>query len=179
MTDTLKPNKYYFGYGANRSKQRVTDILKTEPMGGYGAIIEKYALCYQILEQIPEPPHNLLRKVWGNKFRGYTIKPISKGLVAGVLWKLTEDQFQRFNEWECIGSWKKIISIPVIMFDGKLEQAYTEIVTNDQQIFEIVDGLYYENNLNPQGIQTVVNDEYRIKALQKVRAQLKKLEKIV
>lgn len=164
----------YFGCGANRSKKRITDILKSEPAGGYGAIIKKFALFYQVLDQVPEPPHDLLYKVWGSSFRSYTIKPVSAGLVAGVLWKLTTKQFNILKEWEFIGSWKKIISIPVVKFDGQFEQAYTEIVQDDQQIFEMVDGLNYEDNLNPLGMQTAPNDEYRIKEIQKIRAQLKK-----
>jgi hypothetical protein len=157
-----------------RSKQRITDILLSTPAGGFGAVLEKYVLCYQTLDQLPEPPRELIRSAWGNNFRGYTVKPASQGLVAGVLWKLTQDQFQRLNKWECIGTWKKCVSVPVTAYDGKPEQAFTEMVTDDQEIFEIVDGLQYENNLNPREIKTVIDDEYRIKAMKEARAQLQK-----
>jgi hypothetical protein len=166
---------YYFGYGANRSKQRVSDILGEEPKGGFGAVIENFSLCVQTVDQIPDPPRELIRTIWGGQFRGYTICPAVSGLVSGVLWRFTVKQLERMKEWECISTWKESVTISVVAFDGIKELAITEKVSDDQQVFEVVDGLNYENNLNLQGMKQVVDDEYRIRAMQRARIELEKI----
>lgn len=63
----------FFGYGANRDKKRIEDILKVSGLkgndlvirGGFGARIDGMFLGIQGLSQIPEEPRKTLVKVWG------------------------------------------------------------------------------------------------------------------
>lgn len=162
----------YFGYGANRCKECLEKILGTEIEEGKGAILHDYALCYQTLEQIPNPPQELLQKIWGNTFRCYTIYPFPKGIVAGVVWSLTRSQLNQMKEWEFEGIWKKIVEIPVTLFTGETLPAWTDLIPQTLSIHEAVDGLYYQNNLNPQGKILGVEDEFRIQAMMKAREEL-------
>lgn len=152
---------YYFGYGANRSKQRLTDILEQEPIGGYGAYIQNFALCYQLLVQIPPGPREILEKCWGRNFRCYTLRKRNNWVVAGVIWELTKKQFEILKKWELIGSWKKLISVEAIGANGTVYHTYTELVPDPQPVYQDVDGLQYENNLNAHK-NRVIKDEYRI-----------------
>jgi len=163
---------YFFGYGAYRSKQCIEDVLGTTLADGRGAVVHEYALCYQILSQIPDPPRELLKKIWGDAFRCYTIRPFPKALVAGVVWELTPYQLHHMKEWEYDGIWKKIIQIPVTLCNGDTMNAWTDVILETIPIHEAVDGLYYKNNLNPQGKSIKIEDEFRIQALLKARQEL-------
>ena len=179
-TDNLQHSNdipmYYFGYGANRSKQCMEDISGSSMKDGRGAVLQDYALCYQVLEQVPEPPREILRKVWGDTFRCYTIRPFPKALVAGVVWELTPHQFHRIKEWEYDGSWKNIIQTDVLLFNGELLSVWTDMVIQSIPISDAVDGLYYQNNLNPHGKIPGIEDEFRIQALMRARQELQSFE---
>lgn len=179
---------FYFGYGANRDKKRIEDILTVSGLKGddlkiegrYGARIDGFVLGIQALDQIPEEVRENLRKVWGDNFRCYTMKP-GYGQIAGVIWEYTEAQFNAIKEWEYDGIWREIVEVEVITTDQKKLKTFTDRAKNDAPIKEIVDGLIYEDNLNKQGMRTedeFSEDEYKIKEIQKVREELAKTKKI-
>lgn len=64
----------FFGYGANRSREKIKKVISKDPGEGIGAVLEGYVLVDQALMQIPEPPREFLRKVYGNNFKSYSIK---------------------------------------------------------------------------------------------------------
>lgn len=178
-------DKYlFFGYGANRDKKRIEDILKAselegedlEVKGGEGARVDGLVLAIQDLTQIPEKVQEVLEKVWGDSFRAYTLKP-GIGQVAGVIWELNERQFKALKDWEFDGVWREVIEREVIASDQRKIKVYTEKAFDNSPIKEIVDGLNYENNLNIEGMKVseVEDDEYRIKALVDVRRELSTL----
>ena len=165
----------FFGYGANRSNERLKDIFGKELEGGYGTVLEGYVLAVQVLEQIPSQAKDILQKVWGQDFKSYTIKP-GKGIVAGVVWELDNNQLEVLKEWEFIGIWRELIQVTVTTFDQKTLNVMTEKSPDESSITEIVDGLNYENNLNKQGKRIIEIEEYKIKEILKIKEELKNLQ---
>jgi hypothetical protein len=164
---------YFFGYGANRSKTRLRDILGHDPLGGKSAILSNSTLAIQTLDQIPDEPRQVLEKVWGEKFRSYTVKD-GKGEVVGVVWQLDEHDLDLLKKWEYIGEWRQLAEVKVKTADGKEVKALTDRAPEGSLTKEVVDGLNYEDNLNKEGMkpETQEDDEYRIKELRKVREEL-------
>lgn len=165
----------YFGYGANRDRIRVKEILGKESKGGYGALLSGYTLGYQILDQIPEIPRKTLKEVWGENFKCYTLKK-GKGFVAGVIWELDENDLEIIRKWEFVGLWKELIDVHVYTFDGEEISAVTEKVPDSAPVFGFSDGLNYENNINPEmeSLIIVKSEEESIKKeISKIRSQLR------
>jgi len=166
---------YFFGYGANRSKTRLNDILEKETAGGYGAVLENYVLAIQTLDQLPLEEQEAVKVVWGENFRAYTLKP-GKGLVAGLIWELEEKDLNIIKQWESIGKWRELIEVKVETWDGRQIEAITEKAYDKAPIKKIVDGLDYINNLNTDGQKIMkYEDEYKIKEIAKIRDQMKSL----
>lgn len=162
-------NIFYFGYGANRSKERIKEILGKEPEVGYGAILKDYFLGYQTLLEIPPHPKKILETVWGKNFRSYTIKKGS-GLVVGTVWELTASDLEILKAWEFVGIWKELITVQVTNYKGENIQAFTEKVPDSAPINWVVDSLNYENNLNPEGRK--INSHDQVAEILKIRQQL-------
>ncbi len=169
----------YFGYGANRSKQRIAEIIGVMPEGGIGAILNDYQLGYQSLQKIPPSIRGIFEQVWGNNFKSYTLIP-GKGMVAGVIWQMDENQFSLIKKWEYIDVWKEIVKVRVKRFDGIDVDAVTEKILGEAIEIKLTDGLYYKDNINLDKRRTVLeaeNDEFRIKKIAKILKELKALKK--
>lgn len=176
-------NILFFGYGANRDKKRIVDILEAsglagedlEIQGGKGARIDGAVLSIQTLDQVPMQVRDMLQKVWGDKFRAYTLKP-GNGQIAGVVWELTQKQYDALKEWELVGVWRELTEVEAITSDLQRLRVCTDKASNDAVVKEIVDGLNYESNLNKEGMRFYeedAEDEYRVKELLRVREDLK------
>lgn len=166
---------YFFGYGAYKNKERVNLILKRQPKG-YGAVIENYALHIQALEQVPSPVRERLNKVWGPNFRSYTMRTNPGSMVLGIVWEITEKDFETIRQWEFIGVWREFIQVQVKLFDGRVISAMTEKIPDNHPINEEVDGLDYVDNLNwapPQFDDKEVEKEYKLDDLRKELEQIK------
>ncbi|EKD86927.1 MAG: hypothetical protein ACD_37C00099G0004 [uncultured bacterium] len=163
----------FFGYGANRSSNKISQIIGALP-SGQGAIIEGYRLAYQSLDQIPEPAKTVLLKIWGNQFNSYTLKK-GEGMVNGVLWEISEDDFQKIKEWEFIGVWRELTEVDVRTSDGKKLRAFTEKAPEIHPISGYVDGLLYNEyeflNLAEKQKEQISN-YYNDKQIQEVRDNL-------
>jgi hypothetical protein len=174
----------FFGYGANRDKKRIEDILRASGLtgedlkleGGFGARVDEMVLAIQNLQQIPETVRETLLKVWGGSFRAYTIKP-GVGQIAGVLWGLNQKQFEALKAWEHDGVWREFIEVEITTTDQHKLKAFTDKAINTDDVIQVVDGLNYETNLNLEGMKTPAteNDEYRIQEIQNVRQELSKI----
>lgn len=165
---------YYFGYGANRERARIREVLGKEPQGGYGAVLEGFDLGYQILDQIPQKPQEVLRNAWGDRFKCYTLRR-GKGLAVGVIWEMDQADLEIMKKWEFIGLWREIVQLSVKTFSGETIKAITEKAIDDKRVFGFVDGLNYENNLNLDGIKTKLamrDEEYRKEEIAKIRTQI-------
>lgn len=172
----------FFGYGANRDKKRIEEILKASGLtgedlsveGGYGARVDGMLLAIQNLEQIPDDARKTLSEVWGTNFRAYTLK-LGNGQVSGVLWGLNEKQFEALKTWEHDGVWRKFIEIEIITTDQHKLKAFTDKALDDTHVVQFVDGLNYESNLNIEGMKPTIepeSDEYRINEIQTLREKL-------
>lgn len=166
----------FFGYGANRSRDRMLRILGKEPINGRGAILEGYALAIEPLDLVPDGPHKILEQVWGKNFRSYTLKK-GEGIVSGRVWELNDEDL-KLAEWEFIGIWRELIHITVKLSNNKNVEAITEKIINTDPITEVVDGLNYIDNLNTEkkeGENDPEDDEYKILEIKKIRAELEKI----
>lgn len=173
----------FFGYGAYQDRERVEMALKVYKLegedlkfkGGYGARVDGMLLAIQKLEQItPLDVQKILRKVWGENFSCYTLKP-GNGQVTGVIWELTPKQFEVIKENEFVGSWRELIELEAITTDQRHLKVFAEKSNDDAPISDIVDGLNYESNLNKDGRKTpneYKDNEYRLTTLKKVREEL-------
>lgn len=175
----------FFGYGPNKDKKRLQDVFRAsglqgeelEVKGGKGARIDNYVLAIQAFEQLPQEIRGTIEKVWGDKFRSYTMKP-GKGQIAGVLWELTEKQYQALRDWEFEGIWREMKQVEVVTSDQQNLKVLTEKIIDDSAVKEIVDGINYEANLNKEGMRDkaeIKEDEYRIYELKRVREELGRL----
>jgi hypothetical protein len=133
----------FFGYGANRNRQKISQIIGYDPGEGVGAVLENYILCIQLLIQVPEPIRKFLTQVYGPEFKSYTIRK-GEGLVSGTIWELTEEDIGKIHQWEFIGSWREMVNIAVTTSRLTQIQAITEKAPDQQDYEEVVDGLLYD-----------------------------------
>ena len=167
---------YFFGYGANRSRKRIKEILGKEPDGGYGAVINGYTLSYQVLDQVPENPRRILDKVWGENFKGYTLSQ-GGGKVAGVIWEIEEEDLKKIKQWEFVDEgWKELVRATANTSDGRSITVLTEKAVETLPRKEAVDGLHYEDNLNKGEPYVSEDDEFRMKEMEKIKAELKEYQ---
>lgn len=175
----------FFGYGPNKDKRRLQDIFKASGLqgeelivrGGKGARVDNYVLAIQAFEQLPQQIKSTIDKVWGDKFRSYTLKA-GKGQVAGVIWELTEEQYKVLKDWEFEGVWREMKQVEVVTSDQQNLKVLTEKIIDDSTVKEIVDGINYEANLNKEGMRDnkeIKEDEYKIYELKRVREELGRL----
>lgn len=178
-------SRLFFGYGPNKDKKRLQVVFKASGLqdeelivrGGKGARVDNYVLAIQAFEQLPQEIKNTINKVWGDKFRSYTLKP-GKGQVAGVIWELTDKQYQALKEWEYEGIWREMKEVEVVTSDQQNLKVLTEKIIDDTAVKEIVDGINYEANLNKEGMRDkkeIKEDEYKIYELKRVREELARL----
>jgi hypothetical protein len=133
----------FFGYGANRSKQKIKEIIGREPDQGVGAVLKGYTLNVQNLTQIPTDVQNFLQKLYGNEFKAYTLKK-GQGIVVGVIWELNEEDLEKFKEWEFIGAWRELVDVEVETSSGDTVKVLTEKSMDKFPSTFIVDGLIYD-----------------------------------
>lgn len=167
----------FFGYGAYRNQERLEQVLGHEISGGVGAQLTGYQLAYQLLNDIPEPPREILRSVWGEGFRAYTLKSNPDGLVVGRLWQILTKDIPAIKEWEFDGQWRELIQVSVKASDGSEFTAYTDKALDKFMIHGNADGLNYQDLINERQPLFFKEDEVRKSAeLTKVRKQLEMMK---
>jgi len=158
----------FFGYGANKDYYRLKEILGKDLKEGEGATIEGFNLAVQSLKNIPEEPRNILRKVWGDSFQAYTIRK-GRGIVAGKVWMLEEEDLERIKQWEFVGKdgWRELVAVNITTAGGETITAITEKSRDQYEVDRFVDGINYEFNLNKEGKRGYFSeeDEYRVAVL--------------
>jgi hypothetical protein len=120
----------FFGYGANRSKSKIVSILGHEPGKFVGAVLLHFNLGVQKLSDIPEAAQRIMKEVYGNDFKAYSLTP-GEGVVAKI------------KEWEMDGLWREIIEVEVMSSGGKIVKAFTEKSKDEFGISEVIDGIIY------------------------------------
>jgi len=165
----------FFGYGLLIDRTVLQEIIGHDPGVAKSALVEGYSLTYQTIEQIPEIIRPVLMRVWGDSFRAYTLKK-GKGFVRGVIWNLSEEEFEKIKKWECIGTWREQKNIKTYTAQGDTIEAETILAIEDQPVKEIVDGINYERHLNPKGkmLEAKINEQKFIdkEMLNLIRRQL-------
>lgn len=132
----------FFGYGANRSRQKLKEFLGKDPGEGVGAVLRGFTLNVQDLNQIPKLQHDLFLRVYGSDWKAYTIKE-GAGAVAGIVWELEEEEFNKLKAWEFVGEYREIISVEVITASDEELEVVTEKSKDEFPTTFIVDGLNY------------------------------------
>lgn len=166
---------FFFGYGANRNKEKIKEIIGHYPALELGGILEGYQLAYQTLEQIPNPPKEILEKIFGSNFKAYTLKK-GDGIVEGTLWQVTEDEAKLIREWEYDGIWREFIQVSIKTAGNKEVRALTEKSNDTYPTIDVVDGLQYDEFLNTD-LQTAQKQYYSENQLNIIRAELEKIRK--
>lgn len=164
----------FFGYGAYRSKSKMTQVIGYEPEG-LGAILEDHILAIQTLSQISQPAQDLLKSAWGEDFKAYTLKK-GKGLVHGIVWNIKEEDFVKIKEWEFIGTWREIVEVEVRTAEDIRLKVFTEKVFEVSPISKAVDGLLYNEFIltdqhEKQKAESI--EYYTQEQLKKIREDLK------
>ncbi len=151
----------FFGYGANRSKSKIGYIIGHNPGESVGATLEGYVLGIQSLRDIPNPPQEFLQDLYGGSFKAYTAKK-GEGVIAGVLFELSPEDFQKIKEWEYEGIWREFIEVEVTSSGGKKIKAITEKSLDNYPVSEIGDGILYSefDFIRQEGIY-IPNKEYQ------------------
>ncbi len=168
----MKDVVYYFGYGILKNQDVVKEIIGTIPKGGYGGILEGFDLGYQNLDQIPEPSKKILFGLYGFNFKAYTIRK-GNGYISGIIWELNQKEFNFIKEWEFVGVWRNVISVPIKLFNGHLITSFTTSIFYDQTIKGYIDSINYETNLNPQGKKQLYENKDKIMEIELIRKQIK------
>lgn len=164
----------FFGYGANRSSNKLRTLLNRDLGDSVGAVIEGYCLGIQTLKQIPEEISTTLKSIYGEDFKAYTLKK-GRGMVTGSLWEITTDEIETIKNWEFVGPWREMIEVEVISSGLKPIKAFTEKAIELQEVDHIVDGLLYQE-FNLQRInQNKPSDDpfYTQTQIEKIRGWLK------
>ena len=133
----------FFGYGANRNRGKLAQVLGHDPGEELGGIVEGYKLCYQNFELIPEKVAEIIGDVYGHEYKTYTLQK-GTGLVSGVLFELDVEDFDKIKEWEFVGSWREFVEVEVKLANGHHITAFTEKAIEGSEITEVVDGLLYD-----------------------------------
>jgi len=164
---------FFFGYGSYRHKKKIAEIIGKDPEGGEPAILEGYMLAVQTLDQIPGKAHEVLKKVWGNPFRAYTIRK-SPGIVVGNIWIIDEEDLRKIKEWEFVEEqWREIKQVEISTTNGAKIQALTDLAREELPIKEFVNGIEYEHNLNKEGKNIYrEDDEHKFKEIMRIRKEL-------
>lgn len=158
----------FFGYGANRARSKIAYIIGRDPGEHVGAIVEGYVLAVQHLTNVPEKPQSLLRELYGNEFKSYTLRK-GEGLVLGMVWELSDEELGKIKEWEFVGIWREIVEIEVKSSGGKMVKILTEKVLDNLKVNEVADGLLYsefdfiknDEALNPMEKQYYTNEQIK------------------
>jgi hypothetical protein len=132
----------FFGYGANRSKSKIVSILGHEPGKFVGAVLLHFNLGVQKLSDIPEAAQRIMKEVYGNDFKAYSLTP-GEGVVIGTLWQISDEDLAKIKEWEMDGLWREIIEVEVMSSGGKIVKAFTEKSKDEFGISEVIDGIIY------------------------------------
>jgi hypothetical protein len=133
----------FFGYGSNRSKQKIREALQRDPGQGIGAILHGFTLNVQSLNQIPPEVQKFFQQIYGNDFKAYTIKE-GKGIIAGVIWQITNEDLEKLKKWEFVGPYREIIEVEVTTTYDEVVKAYTEKSLDSCPTTFVVDGLTYD-----------------------------------
>lgn len=132
----------FFGYGANRSRQKLKEFLDKDLGEGIGAILRGYTLHVQELNQVPKTQRDLFLQVYGQDWKAYTIKK-GEGVVAGVIWELEEEDLKKIKAWEFVGEYREIISVKILTSSDEEVEVLTEKSKDEFSTTFIVDGINY------------------------------------
>lgn len=132
----------FFGYGANRQREKITQVIGKDPGTEIGAILEGYQLAYQSVDQVPQPAQDLLVKLYGNEFKAFTLKE-GNGIVQGCVWTISKEDFEKIKEWEFIGVWRELVNVKVKTCTNEVLEVVTEMSPSSHPIQNYVDGLSY------------------------------------
>ena len=136
----------YFGYGAMANRAIMTALLgRTPHFEVRNSAIRGWGLVTQNLSDIPNAarmhdgveinPQQLMREIWGEDFRSYTIIPRQEGTVYGILWEgLTDPEDELLKEWQLIqwGWYKNIPDVVVSAGGTRVTGCRTECIGDNQ-----------------------------------------------
>ncbi len=120
-------------------------------LDGKAALLDGYDLVVQRLDQVPESIQPILRRSWGDNFESYNVVS-GEGTIRGIRCKITQDQWNRLNDWE-FGEFGWFVPKEVQIRDqetGQIEKIVTFVMGEGQAYDRKVDGLNYDPFLMPR-----------------------------
>lgn len=164
----------FFGYGANKSRSKIQQIIGKDPGLGVGAILEGYTLNLQSINQIPDIPRQILLKLYSGEFKAYTIRK-GDGVVVGAIWEIEEEDLNKIKEWEFVDVWREIIEVSVKTSSEETLKVITEKAKDEFQTEFIVDGLLYDVfGFTKKASDPTKDQYYTQKQLAKIRSWIAK-----
>ncbi|HUP26060.1 MAG TPA: hypothetical protein VM124_00240 [Candidatus Limnocylindrales bacterium] len=145
----------YAGFGPNRHPVMMNAITGGAKVIGRVAILD-VELCAQRMDQTPDEPvseglptpRGILVPKWGPDRIAQVARRAPDKIIDGMLYEINPFELALLKEWELIDlGWKTQELVAVRRTDGTeigtTEVALTDLITPDQEIDHILDGLLY------------------------------------
>lgn len=160
MTESL----LYAGYGPNREPQMIEAITGEKASLVATVAILNMGLWIQRMDQTPDVPVNeelpaprqILVPNWGPAGESYGAREKPESAILANLFKISALGLELIRDWELVElGWKNQQKVTVKeRSTGKLHEALTEILPDDQLVSREVNGLVYATYLNdPEKMQ--------------------------
>ena len=154
MTESM----LYAGYGPNREPQMIESITgENASLVGTVAILNT-GLWIQRMDQTPEvpvaaglpAPRDILVPHWGPDGESYGVRAKADSAVLANLFKVSALGLELIRDWELVElGWKEQRKVSVReRSTGKLHEALTEFLPDDQPVSREANGLVYATYLN-------------------------------
>lgn len=159
------PNINFFNYVKGDDEEMMAAIFGRRNIQHENATLQGYELCIQTAKDItdgilpnspiPISPRALLTKKRGPNFELFTIRPNPKKNLRGVVWYVTNEEYENLRNYELIDA-------------GMSEDIVTEAITEKGETITVST---YGLDKNINNITKVVDEDYK-------RPEIPKEEKI-
>lgn len=165
MKKLNKPNINFFSYVKGDDEEIMAAIFGRNKIRHENAILQGYELCIQTAKDITDKilpsctlsqsPREILIEKRGPEFELYTIRPNPKKSTRGVIWYVSNREYELLREYELIDC-------------GMSEDIIAKAITDKGDILTVST---YGLDKNVNNITKVVDEDYR-------RPEISKKEKI-
>lgn len=151
-TQTIK----YFGFGTNRDHDMMAHMIGRDTIHGEPGQLFGYELCVlrgkQFRDIVPKTspltisPRAMIVESWGPDFAMYVSRPNPLGVIFGMIWDMSAEEFKLVREWEMVEY-------------GAQEDAQGIAITASGEFVEVVTQSFLNPPI-PEIERVVVGDDY-------------------
>jgi len=170
----------YFGYGTNRTLDMMAAIIgRKEIEGIYGKLLG-FELCIQKIDDIPDKilqtapfpssPRKIISECFNNDFELYIIRPREKAITYGIIWKITQQEYELVRDWELLEfGMQEDVKAVAIDAKGKIINVITHgSLSSKMPMDRVVEGNDYEDYLVPKKDILEVAEKSRKEYLERI-----------